>query len=238
MPIAHAFRPDEQPGWNQRGRSCWDWVTQWFTGERAHEGIDFGLAAGTPMRAGGRCEVVDVVYGWGGGWGNHVVLRYHLVPHLGAVDIRYAHLNTIECALGDELELGQRFATSGNTGASTGPHLHEETRLGFVRGGARGRPIDPRQVLDGIPPATPTPTPPVPPADPGDEPLTPDERQWLNDRLDAIQNGTLLAVTQAATSINGNTLAVGANMAKVNHHYLNELAQRSGGPLTGFTVNI
>lgn len=158
--LTHAFRPDEQPAWNRRGPGPLNWVTQWFSGEGRHEGIDYGLALETPLRAAGAGEVLDVVRGWGGGWGNHTVVGYYGT----GLAIRSAHMSTIAVAIGQEVAAGELLGTSGNSGSSTGPHLHEEVRQGYVRGGARGRPLDPRTVLAGIPPAGAQPPPADPPA--------------------------------------------------------------------------
>lgn len=164
--LTHSFRPDEQPPWNRRGSTPLAWITQRFSGEGAHEGVDYGLAVGTPLRAAGAGEVLDVVNGWGGGWGNHVVVGYFGT----GLAIRTAHMDRTAVVIGQEVAAGELLGTSGNTGRSTGPHLHEEVRAGFVRGGARGRPLDPLTRLAGSPNAGALPpAPATPPASPPPE---------------------------------------------------------------------
>lgn len=170
--LTHSFRPDEQPAWNRRGMTPLAWITQRYSGPGRHEGVDYGLALETPLRAAGFGEVLDVVRGWGGGWGNHAVVGYAGT----GLAIRTAHMSRVDVAIGDEVVAGQQLGTSGNTGSSTGPHLHEEVRRGFIRGDGsvmggivRGVPLDPLTVLVGTPPAGPQ------PADVDETPAVPQE---------------------------------------------------------------
>lgn len=155
------FYPEEQPAWNRRGDEPWDWQTQGFTGLGKHEGRDYGLAQGSPYHASGDGVIVDkwtgFVGGGGGGWGTHYVIRYDDVlladgTHLDSVFVRTAHMDKAPLNIGDIVTRGQVNGTSGNTGTSTGPHLHLETRTGFVRssepgGWPRGDLIDPARVF-------------------------------------------------------------------------------------------
>ena len=90
---------------------------------RMHEGIDFGVAVGTPVMTAG--DGVISRAGIMGGYGNVVD-----VSHAGGWSTRYAHLSRFNPGLraGDRVRQGQVIAFSGNTGRSTGPHLHYETR--------------------------------------------------------------------------------------------------------------
>ncbi len=90
---------------------------------RMHEGIDFGVPIGTPVMTAGDGVVSRV--GRMGGYGNVVD-----VEHAGGWLTRYAHLSSFASGLrvGDRVRQGQVIALSGNTGRSTGPHLHYETR--------------------------------------------------------------------------------------------------------------
>jgi murein DD-endopeptidase MepM/ murein hydrolase activator NlpD len=97
--------------------------------ERLHAGMDFATPEGTPIRASGSGVVQSA--GWGGGYGNLLV-----IDHGNGVTSRYAHLNEFLVQQGQPVAAGQVIAKSGNTGASTGPHLHYETRV-------RGEPKDP-----------------------------------------------------------------------------------------------
>ena len=61
--------------------------------------------------------------GWNAGYGNHVI-----VDHGNGFVTLYAHLNSIFVRPGENISRGQQIGTVGNTGNSTGPHLHFEIR--------------------------------------------------------------------------------------------------------------
>ena len=86
---------------------------------RMHKGVDFAVVVGTPVYASGD-GVVDFV-GPHDGHGNYVRVRH--TPHL---ETAYAHLSAFDCKVGDSVRQGQIVAHSGNTGLSSGPHLHYE----------------------------------------------------------------------------------------------------------------
>lgn len=100
---------------------------------RMHEGIDIGVPIGTAVRAAGAGKVEFA--GVQSGYGNTVIVR-----HNGTFRTLYAHLNAFECKVGDTVKAGETIAKSGNTGRSTGPHLHFEIQ----RNGAA---VDPRTYL-------------------------------------------------------------------------------------------
>ncbi|PMR72509.1 peptidoglycan DD-metalloendopeptidase family protein [Billgrantia endophytica] len=84
-----------------------------------HRGTDWAMPIGTPVQApaDGRIEKV----------GNHPVAgRYVVVRHDNGYRTRYLHLSRALVNRGDRVEMGERIALSGNTGRSTGPHLHYE----------------------------------------------------------------------------------------------------------------
>ncbi len=89
--------------------------------ERMHQGVDYGAPEGTPVRAVASGEVVFA--GWSGGYGNLLRIR-----HSGGYETRYAHLSSFGNGIqpGAQVSQGQVVAQSGNTGASTAPHLHYE----------------------------------------------------------------------------------------------------------------
>ena len=92
-----------------------------FTGKsRRHTGIDFALMPGYPVYATGD-GVVEVVRNDFYGYGNHV-----LVDHGFGYKTRYAHLKSIDVSEGMVLKRGEKIGTSGNSGRSSGPHLHYE----------------------------------------------------------------------------------------------------------------
>ncbi|WP_199555795.1 M23 family metallopeptidase [Sandaracinobacteroides hominis] len=99
---------------------------------RMHQGVDFAARAGTPIlaSAGGRV----VLAGWGGGYGNVVVL-----DHGKGMRTRYAHMQSIGVRNGQQVSQGQQIGRVGSTGLSTGPHLHYEVWM-------NGKPVDPRSV--------------------------------------------------------------------------------------------
>lgn len=84
-----------------------------------HKGLDFGVPVGTACRASRAGTVVSA--GWNGGYGYCV-----LVDHGDGVRTRYAHLSSIQCSVGQYVEQGEVIALTGNTGDSTGPHIHFE----------------------------------------------------------------------------------------------------------------
>ena len=65
--------------------------------------------------------------GWGGGYGNYVVL-----DHGGGVTTLYAHMSSVSVSEGQMVSQGTVIGITGNTGASTGPHLHYEVRINGV----------------------------------------------------------------------------------------------------------
>lgn len=90
---------------------------------RGHTGIDYRADVGTPVGAGKNGRVIEITGGWSGGWGISVVL-----DHGNGLTSRYAHLSRTTVGLGDVVSRGNIVGFSGNTGFSTGPHLHFEAR--------------------------------------------------------------------------------------------------------------
>lgn len=86
-----------------------------------HSGQDFAVPVGTPVRSVAAGTVVEA--GWGGAYGNNVVVR-HADGHYS----QYAHLSRVSVSVGQKVGVSTRIALSGNTGNSTGPHLHFEIR--------------------------------------------------------------------------------------------------------------
>ncbi|MFV0134905.1 M23 family metallopeptidase [Streptomyces sp. HMX87] len=87
-----------------------------------HTGQDFAVPVGTPVRAVGAGRVAKV--SCGGAFGMEVVLE-----HAGGYYTQYAHLAAVAVDQGDRVETGEWIGQSGNTGNSTGPHLHFEVRV-------------------------------------------------------------------------------------------------------------
>ncbi|OCP37586.1 M23 family metallopeptidase [Ensifer sp. LC163] len=106
-----------------------------FLGRLAlHAGIDFRATVGTRIRAAAPGTVTNA--GLTGGYGNMVE-----IDHGNGVASRYAHLSTVLVKVGDRIKAGDVVAKSGNTGRSTGPHLHYEIRL-------HGQAVDPMRFLN------------------------------------------------------------------------------------------
>lgn len=94
-----------------------------------HPGIDIGVNVGTTVSAAAAGTVIMAQ--WYGGYGNYI-----LIDHGGGISTGYGHLSRFYVSVGQVVQRGQAIAASGNTGASTGPHLHFEVRK-------KGKPIDP-----------------------------------------------------------------------------------------------
>lgn len=86
-----------------------------------HSGMDFRASVGTSIRATAPGKVVAA--GWNGGYGRMVEIE-----HEGGFSTRYAHMSKIAVQEGQRIERGQVIGKSGNTGRSTGPHIHYEVR--------------------------------------------------------------------------------------------------------------
>jgi murein DD-endopeptidase MepM/ murein hydrolase activator NlpD len=84
---------------------------------RAHHGIDYATPTGTPIKAAYSGKVIFV--GRKGGYGKTVIIK-----HAAGYKTLYAHLSRFHVSVGQRVKTGQHIADSGNTGRSTGPHLH------------------------------------------------------------------------------------------------------------------
>jgi murein DD-endopeptidase MepM/ murein hydrolase activator NlpD len=93
---------------------------------RMHEGIDIAVPEGTSV--GAAAAGVVIYAGWLGGYGNLVV-----VDHGDGLSTAYAHNSGFAVSVGSNVSQGEVIAYSGNTGNSSGPHVHFEVR---VNGGA------------------------------------------------------------------------------------------------------
>ncbi|MBE9110313.1 peptidoglycan DD-metalloendopeptidase family protein [Nodosilinea sp. LEGE 07298] len=114
---------------------------------RLHGGVDFACPIGTAIWASAAGTVESVTTscplngfrgsGCGGGFGNNIV-----IAHAGGIKTYYCHLDgdNIYVAPGATVRQGQQIAKSGNSGSSTGPHLHFEFRVGGTR-------VDPQRYI-------------------------------------------------------------------------------------------
>lgn len=100
---------------------------------RNHEGLDIAVPVGTPVKS-AECGTVSFC-GDGGSYGKLVK-----IDHGSGVVTAYAHLSEINVSVGQAVKANTQIALSGNTGRSTGPHLHFEV----VKGGV---PLNPRNYI-------------------------------------------------------------------------------------------
>lgn len=100
---------------------------------RHHAGVDYAGNTGDPIQAAASGTVIQVKSRTG--YGNTVI-----IDHGGGWSTLYAHLSRFDVSVGDQVALGETIGGVGNTGWSTGPHLHFEIRY-------RGSPLDPEEYL-------------------------------------------------------------------------------------------
>lgn len=93
---------------------------------RTHKGIDFAHPTGTNIYASASGTVT--FSGWNSGGYGYLVI----ISHGNGVQTYYAHNSKLLCSVGQNVSQGQLIAKSGNTGRSTGPHLHFEIRINGV----------------------------------------------------------------------------------------------------------
>jgi len=106
-------------GWPVSGPVTSGYGTRWG---RMHEGIDIAVGEGTPVRAAAAGTVIYA--GWMSGYGNLVVL-----DHGNGLSTAYAHNSSLVVSVGQSVGAGAVVSYSGNTGNSTGPHVHFEVRV-------------------------------------------------------------------------------------------------------------
>ena len=101
---------------------------------RAHQGLDISLKIGDPIYAtfDGKVRMSKAA----GNYGNLVIIR-----HNNGLETYYAHLSERSVEVGDWVVAGQQIGLGGNTGRSTGPHLHFEVRY-------KGQSFDPERIID------------------------------------------------------------------------------------------
>lgn len=92
---------------------------------RSHNGIDLAVPVGTPVSSSGSGTIIQC--GWNGGYGISVY-----VDHGNGIVTRYGHLSEAAVTVGQTVAQGDDLGLSGNTGNSTGPHLHFEMRVDDV----------------------------------------------------------------------------------------------------------
>ncbi len=105
----------------------------WAEGAEFHSGLDIGAPRGTPVTAPAPGTVV--FSGWQAEYGNTLI-----IDHGNDIKTLYGHLAKLGVAADQQVQRGQVVAYTGNTGRSSGPHLHYEIQVG-------GRAVNPRSYL-------------------------------------------------------------------------------------------
>jgi len=106
-------------GWPVSGPVTSSYGIRWG---RMHEGIDIAVGEGTPVHAAAAGTVIYAA--WMSGYGNLVV-----VDHGNGLSTAYAHNSSLAVSVGQSVAAGEIVSYSGNTGNSTGPHVHFEVRV-------------------------------------------------------------------------------------------------------------
>lgn len=101
---------------------------------RYHKGIDWSTPVGTAVMASSTGVVVRA--GWGSGYGYCIY-----IDHADGNETRYGHLSKLLVRVGERVTQGEKIALSGNTGVSTGPHIHFEILVG-------GTQVNPLKILN------------------------------------------------------------------------------------------
>ena len=114
MPVTDNFRWTSGFGYRRDPKGA---------GNRMHEGTDMAGAYGTPVYATADGTIVQA--GWDSGYGRLVKIKHDF-----GIETRYAHLSQIRVEVGQRVSRGDRIGDMGNSGRSTGTHLHYEVRLG------------------------------------------------------------------------------------------------------------
>jgi murein DD-endopeptidase MepM/ murein hydrolase activator NlpD len=114
MPVKDSFRWTSGFGMRQDPKG-------W--GRRMHEGADLAGAYGTPIYA--TADGVITHAGWANGYGRLVKIQ-----HQFGIETRYGHMSQIRVEVGQKVSRGDRIGDMGNSGRSTGTHLHYEIRIG------------------------------------------------------------------------------------------------------------
>ncbi len=121
-----------RPLYGGRRSSNFGWRS--FRGGSNHKGVDWATPTGTTIIA--SCGGTVTRSGWSNSYGYCIYIQ-----HPDGFETRYAHNSKLLVSLGDTVVQGQAIALSGNTGDSSGPHLHFEIRK-------NGTPVDPDKYLE------------------------------------------------------------------------------------------
>lgn len=103
-------------------------------GRRMHNGTDFAAPHGTDIFA--TADGIVTYAGWNSGYGNYVEIQHEF-----GIETRYGHMSRIRVKKGQRVSRGQQIGDMGNTGRSTGTHLHYEVRV-------NGKPVNPMNYIE------------------------------------------------------------------------------------------
>jgi len=103
-----------------------------------HSGIDIAVPVGTPVKAIADGKVVAANGGMRG-YGNGVFIDHGIINEKHVIS-EYGHLSEFSVKVGDKIKQGQIIAKSGNSGTSSGPHLHLTIRENRI-------PVDPKKYI-------------------------------------------------------------------------------------------
>ena len=134
--IADTARAESRLAWPAVGRitSTFGWRSDPIRGGRDfHTGLDIAAPRGRSIVAAASGRVVYA--GWMSGYGKTIV-----ISHAGGMTTMYAHCSKLMAGQGESVKRGEKIALMGNTGRSTGCHLHFEVRRG-------GTPVNPIKLL-------------------------------------------------------------------------------------------
>ena len=96
----------------------------YYSSGKYHGAVDFGVSVGTPVYAAADGIVVTSTWGGSDSYGYYIKIK-----HYNGLYTLYAHGSSLVASVGQEVKQGQLIMYSGNTGNSTGPHLHFEVRV-------------------------------------------------------------------------------------------------------------
>lgn len=99
-------------------------ATMYYSRGKYHGAVDFGVSVGTPVYAAADGIVVTSTWGGSDSYGYYIKIK-----HYNGLYTLYAHGSSLVVSVGQEVKQGQLIMYSGNTGNSTGPHLHFEVRV-------------------------------------------------------------------------------------------------------------
>jgi murein DD-endopeptidase MepM/ murein hydrolase activator NlpD len=120
----------QRPDGALAGSGNFSWPTAGYISQSywgGHPAIDVAGWLGAPVTASDAGYVVLAGGGWNSGYGNYVI-----IDHGNGFTTLYAHMNSVFVEPGETVSRGQQVGTMGNTGNSTGPHLHFEIRYNDV----------------------------------------------------------------------------------------------------------